>query len=218
MIKAVVFDMDGVLFDTERLCKECYCQIAKELHLPDMEKVFDTFIGRNVTDTKRMFEEHYIELVSFDQFDALASALAKRRKKEEGIPVKKGVRELLEFLKNKGLHIGLASSTRREKIMEMLEETGISEYFETVIAGDMVKHSKPDPEIYLLACEGLKVKPEEAYAIEDSFNGIRSANRAGMKPIMVPDLLSPDSEMRELSFCICDDLLEVLEEKSLWQV
>ena len=136
MIKAVVFDMDGVLFDTERLCKECYCQIAKELHLPDMDKVFDTFIGRNVVDTKRMFEEHYIEQVSFDEFDEMTSALARRK----------------------------------------------------------------------------------AYAIEDSFNGIRSAHRAGMKPIMVPDLLSPDSEMRELSFCICDDLLKVLEEKSLWQV
>lgn len=218
MIKAVVFDMDGVLFDSEQLCKECFCQVAKQDHMPDMDKLFGRFIGLNVTDTRAVFEEYYSGQYDFDEFLEKATRLFRKKVEEEGIPVKYGVKQFLDFLKTQPLRIGLASSTRKERVLEMLKIAGLSEYFEVVIGGDMVTHSKPDPEIYRIACEALEVEPENAYAIEDSYNGIRSAKAAGMKPIMVPDLLPPNDEMKKLSFCICDDLLKVLEEKSLWQV
>lgn len=186
--------------------------------MPDMDKLFGRFIGLNVTDTRAVFEEYYSGQYDFDEFLEKATRLFRKKVEEEGIPVKYGVKQFLDFLKTQPLRIGLASSTRKERVLEMLKIAGLSEYFEVVIGGDMVTHSKPDPEIYRIACEALEVEPENAYAIEDSYNGIRSAKAAGMKPIMVPDLLPPNDEMKKLSFCICDDLLKVLEEKSLWQV
>ena len=125
------------------------------------------------------------------------------------LPLKPGIRELLEYLKENDYKIGLASSTREAVVSQQLIDAGLRPYFDNLTCGDMLKKSKPEPDIYLMACEKLEVLPEEAIAIEDSFNGIRSAYRAGMFPIMVPDLLQPDDEMRELSGKIFEDLFKV---------
>lgn len=124
--------------------------------------------------------------------------------------MKKGVRELLDFLRSGGYSIGLASSTSRPSVEELLERAGIRGYFQSLTTGDMVEHSKPCPDIYLMACESLNVSPAQAMAIEDSPNGIRAAHSAGMLPVMVPDLIAPDQEMRDKSVLICRDLLEVI--------
>lgn len=219
-MKAVVFDMDGVLFDTENLCKTGWCMIAKEQGLEDMDEIFMQCVGRNYNDTKILLQNHYGSAFDYDAFRKMASEQFWAHIEKNGTPVKTGVRELLEYLQEKGCRIGLASSTKRESVMKLLTEVGISEYFSAIVTGDMVEHSKPDPAIFLLACKELKVEPEEAYAIEDSRNGIRAAYAAGMKPIMVPDLIAPDAEMERLSYRICKDLLEVkdfLEEKT-WQI
>ena len=128
---------------------------------------------------------------------------------KNGIPVKPGVREILEWLKSAGYAVGLASSTKRESVLRHLKHTGLEDYFSVVVGGDMVEHSKPLPDIYLLACERLGVEPGETYAIEDSPNGIRSAHAAGMCPIMVPDIIAPDEEMGRLSYIILKNLVEV---------
>lgn len=217
-MKAVVFDMDGVLFDTENLCKSSWDVIARELGVDDMEEVFLQCVGRNANDTRSLMKSHYGDRLDYDSFREKASEWFWKAIEERGVSVKKGVRELLAYLQKAGYRIGLASSTRRESILKLLTGAGISEYFSVIISGDMVEHSKPDPQIFLLACEGLKVPPEEVYGIEDSPNGIRAAYAAGMKPIMVPDLIAPDTEMEELSFRILRDLLEVqafLSEKSV---
>ena len=121
-----------------------------------------------------------------------------------------GVREILDFLRAGGYDIGLASSTSRPSVEGHLERAGIREYFRSLTTGDMVEHSKPCPDIYLMACKSLGVEPARALAIEDSPNGIRAAHSAGMIPVMVPDLIAPDQEMREKSVLICRDLLEVM--------
>ena len=107
--------------------------------------------------------------------------------------------------------VGLASSTRRSRVLEQLEQANILLYFSVIVTGDMVEHSKPLPDIYLMACRKLGVKPDEAYAVEDSPNGIRSAHAAGMRPLMVPDMIAPDGEMEQLSYRIMKDLYEVLD-------
>ena len=123
--------------------------------------------------------------------------------------MKKGVHELLSFLADQHFRIGLASSSSYESVTDHLKRANILHYFSAIVTGDMILHSKPAPDIYLLACEKLQSHPEECYAIEDSPNGIRSANRAGMMPIMVPDMIAADSEMKELSLTILPDLLAV---------
>ena len=222
MTKAVVFDMDGVLFDTERLCQDSWIEVANRRGLPDMEIIFPKCIGRNANDSRQIVLEAYGADFDYEVFRREASDWFWKYLEENGLPVKEGVQELLNWLKEQGWRIGLASSTRRSSVISHLEQAGIKDFFEEIITGDMVEHSKPLPDIYLLACRKLMVDPAETYAIEDSPNGIRSAYRAGMKPIMVPDLLSPDGEMEQLSTCIFPGLLDVLDyfrsqEDERWQ-
>ena len=208
-MKAVVFDMDGVLFDTERVCMESWVAVAERRGMQGMREVFPLCIGRNYTDDELIIKEHYGADFDYPEFRKETSEVFWREIEEQGLPQKKGVKELLEYLKSDGWRIGLASSTKRASILKNLEMAGITEYFTFVIGGEEIEHSKPEPEIYLKACAGLGASPEETYAIEDSYNGIRSASRAGMKPIMVPDMLPPTPEMEEKSFVILQDLLEV---------
>lgn len=208
-IKTVVFDMDGVLFDTERLCMESWVQVAEELDIHDMEEVFAKCIGLNANDTKTLILNHYGQDFAYEEYRVKTSEWFWKEIKENGLPMKKGVKEILSYLQESGYRIGLASSTKYESVIKHLEHAGIRDYFEQVVTGDMVEHSKPQPDIYLLACKKLGVETQQAYAIEDSPNGIRAAYSAGMKPIMVPDMIAPDGEMKELSFAIYSDLLEV---------
>jgi HAD superfamily hydrolase (TIGR01509 family) len=119
------------------------------------------------------------------------------------------VQEILSYLQKTGWKVGLASSSSKASVVKNLERADLTSFFQTLTTGDMVEHSKPKPDIYLMACKELGVEPKDAYAIEDSPNGIRAAHGAGMCPIMVPDLVQPDEEMRSLSSYIFKDLLEV---------
>ena len=206
MITAVVFDMDGVLFDTERLCKDCWIALSKEYEIPNMEEVYALCIGVNVQATRQIVYENYGKDFPFEEYDKRASEMYNRYIAEHGVPVKDGVRETLEALAKAGVKIAVASSTRREKVLRLLASAGIDRYFTAVVGGDTVTHSKPHPEIFLKACEALGVTPEEAIAVEDSHNGIRSAHAAGMAPVMVPDLLPVTEEMRELSAYVAEDM------------
>lgn len=210
-MKAVVFDMDGVLFDTERLCMESWIAVAEKEGLPDMEIIFPRCIGLNANDSRQVVLDAYGQDFDFAGFRELASAWFWDYIKKNGLPVKPGVRELLKWLKQEGRIVGLASSTRRSSVISHLEQAELTEYFQAVITGDMVEHSKPLPDIYLLACRELGVEPGEAYAIEDSPNGIRSAYAAGLHPIMVPDMIAPDEEMEQKCDRIFRDLAEVLD-------
>lgn len=207
--KTVIFDMDGVLFDTERLCMDAWSVAAREQGIEGMEKVSILCIGQNANDTKALVLEHLGADFPYDAFRKRVSECVWEQLKQNGVPVKKGVRELLAYLKENGYQIGLASSSRREAVQYHLTDTNLTEYFSVTVTGDLVEHSKPLPDIYLLACEEMGVKPEAAYAIEDSPNGIRSAYAAGMMPIMVPDMVMPDDEMEQMSFRIFNDLSEV---------
>lgn len=207
--KAVVFDMDGVIFDSERLVLECWLELAKRHGIPEMEQTFYKCIGTNRAQTKEIFEECYGTQFDYEKFREEASVMYHSRYDGGRLPMKPYVAELLEYLKEQGIPVCVASSTRYAVVEQEIRDAGILPYFQSLTCGDMVKRSKPDPEIFLKACESLSVAPEEAIAIEDSFNGIRAAYRAGMFPVMVPDMVAPDEEMKMLAGKIFKDLSDV---------
>lgn len=209
--KAVIFDMDGVIFDSERLVLDCWEKVGEKYHLADIREVFTECIGTNKEKTKEIVYEHYGESFAYDKFAKEASLLFHDVVKSDGLPVKNGVRELLEYLKKNETPVGLASSTRLAVVEEELKQAGLYGYFQIVVGGDQLKRSKPHPDIYLMACEKMKVLPKDAYAIEDSYNGIRAAYGAGMMPVMVPDILPATEEMRKMSVIVLENLLQVEE-------
>lgn len=202
---AVLFDMDGVIFDSERACLSVWQELASQLGLEDIAQVFIRCIGTNKRRTAEIFREAY-PLLDFAAFDAAVRARFLARYGEGRLPVKPGAEAILRTLHELGVPLALASSTERAVVERELREAGLLQYFDALTCGDQVRHSKPDPEIFLLAARSLGREPGNCYVIEDSFNGIRAAAAAGMHPIMVPDMLLPDGEMERLAQVILPDL------------
>lgn len=209
MKKQIIFDMDGVIFDTENLILSCWRVVAEKYRIPNIEEAFRRVIGVSATGTKKIIQQVYGEEFDYESFRQESRELFDKKIARNGLPLKSGVRELLSFLKINGYRVGLASSTRYETVLEELTQTGLAGFFEVIIGGDMVERSKPEPDIYLHACEVMKLMPEETYAVEDSWNGVRSAAAAGLRVLHVPDLLEPGEEMEKLSFRIFEDLIDV---------
>ena len=209
--EAIVFDMDGVIFDSERAVMNCWLELAQKYDIKDIEKPYFACVGTTMTRTREIMLETYGEDFPYDEY-ARESSLMYHEKYDGGkLPMKPGVMELLSYLKEKGKKIALASSTRRETVTNQLRWAGIIDYFDVIICGDMVARSKPAPDIFLKACQELGVSPENTYAIEDSYNGIRAAHAGQLRPIMVPDLLEADDEMRGMAEYVCDNLNEVID-------
>lgn len=144
-----------------------------------------------------------------EQFLLTCSQRSQNRMEREGVPLKPGVREILDFLREKNIPTALATSTNRDRTLRRMEMTGLTPYFSAMITGDQVEHSKPDPEIYLLACKALGAAPARTLAVEDSRNGILSASAAGMPTVMIPDMIAPTPELEKLLFQRFDSLLEL---------
>ena len=208
--QAVVFDMDGVIFDTERLVIEFWKEVADRHNIPDVERTCIQCLGTNRVRTREIFLENYGADFPFDPYRAEVTELFNIRYKGVPLPTKPGVRELLSYLQEQGINVGLASSTAQHLVRDEIGTAGLLPYFQTLVCGDMVEHSKPAPDIFLKACEILGADPAKSIAIEDSFNGIRSAHRAGMTPIMVPDRVQPTDEIRALASYVMPSLLDVL--------
>lgn len=209
MKKTIIFDMDGVLFDTELICMKAWVAVAEKNGLPGMEEIFPKCIGGNADYSRRIVLEAYGEDFDYAYFRQQASDEFWNYINKDGLPVKPGAEEILRWLRENGWVIGLASSTKKSSVLSHLEQAGLLDFFAAVVTGDMVEHSKPDPEIYLLACRELSAEPSRTYAVEDSPNGVRSACGAGLRTLMVPDMIPADEEMRRLSEGIFDDLYGV---------
>lgn len=203
-VHAVLFDMDGVIFDSERRNLSCWNRAGEAFGLDDAEEVGRACIGGNAEATERIFREHYGGRISFQAFRE--EAMKYFREAGSPLPVKKGAKELLSFLSSRRIPAALASSTRRELVENELREAGLIAYFDALICGDMVSESKPSPQIFLTAAEAIGMPPASCCVIEDSYNGVRAGHAAGMMTIMVPDLLPPTKEMEEKADFILPDL------------
>ena len=146
-----------------------------------------------------------------ERFNELTRAFFKEIVASEGLAMKPGVKELLAYAKENGYKLAVASSSRREHAVNLLTEAGVYLYFDGSVFGDMVKNAKPDPEIYRTACEVIQAVPEETVALEDAPAGVKSASGAGLRAIMIPDLVQPDEETMKDVWKKYNTLLDVLE-------
>ncbi len=209
MLRAMVFDMDGTLFDTERIYIAAWLAAGKEMNVDGVESAIPAFMGRTNADTRQYFEEKFPD-VDYDAFIAARERNYLREIAAHGIPVKPGVRELLEYLRERGVKIALATATKRVRAEENLRTTGLLPYFDVLVTGDMVQRGKPDPETFLRAAELLGVTPADCIGVEDSFNGVRSIAAAGMTTVMIPDMVQPTGEIRALADYVLPDMAALL--------
>ena len=198
-IKAVIFDMDGVLLDSETISDRTCIMAAERLGLDLPPDLLDLCRGMNSKDLRSTVIKRMGSTFPYEDFLSLSSDLFYQVEKEEGIPLKPYAKEILEYLEPK-YTLALASSTKGEAVKRQLATANLIMHFKTLTTGDMVTHGKPDPEIYRMACESLSLDPSECVAIEDSPNGIKSAHNAGMSVIAVPDRIVPGKE--EKSICM----------------
>ena len=208
MKKAVIFDMDGVIFDSERLYMECCREAAEIFGVEDIDSTVYACIGLTTEKNHELYRNKYGEDFPLDDFWREATGRFAKKAKGGLLPVKKGARELLEMLYREGIPAVLASSTKTETVIRELIAADLFGYFKSIIGGDMVTKSKPEPDIFLLAAKRAGFAPEECIIIEDSFNGIRAARAAGGYVIMVPDLKQPDEEISSLA----DDIKQSLDD------
>jgi HAD superfamily hydrolase (TIGR01509 family) len=209
MIDSVIFDMDGVLFDTERLYGIAWDQAGALMHLHDISSDKKHCVGLNGVDIRKYLLQKYGPDFPIDRFRKAIDEAFHVIVQKEGLPKKEGVDEILLYLKEHDYRIGLATSSGQQSALTNLNSTGIAHYFQTVITGDMVVNGKPHPEIYQTACAKLGANPKNTIAIEDSPNGVKSSHAAGLNVIMVPDIIVPTAENEKLLFQKFDSLLDV---------
>ncbi len=205
----VVFDMDGVLTDTERLSFRVWEEVGRELNCPGPSQRHLEVVGCNRADICRVIAPLCAPVCTPEEFLDRCAQRAHEIVEQEGVPVMPGARELLEFLRENRIPAALATSTAERRARRRLELAGLLPYFCSITTGDLVAHSKPDPEIYLLACRRAGFDPAAVWAVEDSPNGIRSACAAGLKAVMIPDLISPTPELEKLLFMRFESLEEM---------
>lgn len=211
-LQAVVFDMDGLMFDSERYIQTAWNQAGTILGYGTLGDHIEKTLGFNGTKRREFFLDLCGQDFPYDEFLELYRSLYFDRVRKEGIPAKEGLHETLEILKELGIPMGVATSSSRENTLKNLEREKIIDYFETVITGDMIRHGKPEPDIYLEACRKLGAEPQDAIALEDAINGIKAAARAGMMPVMIPDLIKDTTEVDDILFGRYDSLAEFARE------
>lgn len=208
----IIFDMDGVIFDTEKLYLACCVPAAEKLGFDGIEKVAYECIGLTEDETHKKLQEFFGDDALVEKFDQEMYRVFKERYEAEGLALKKGAAELLTYLKDAGARTAIASSTRSDIVEMELKDAGLLGYFDVIVGGEMAGASKPAPDIFLLAAERLNAVErdmKEFIVIEDSFNGVRAAHAAGATVFMVPDLLTPTEEILALTDRVFDSLVDV---------
>jgi len=210
MLKAVIFDLDGLLLDTEIVAYKVYEELGERfsftLTLPDfMENFCGRPLRRNVAYCNERFQLPW-------EFEEAVEEVLRIEKKilDEGVDVMPGARELLDFLKENNYKIAVASSSARERSMKLLEQHDLVKYFDDYVFGPEVEKGKPNPDIFLKAAEKLGIEPENCLVLEDSQAGIQAAYTAGMQVICIPDLKYPTEEYVEKATAVKETLFDVI--------
>jgi HAD superfamily hydrolase (TIGR01509 family) len=209
-VRGVVFDMDGLLVDTESMFRDVMMEVSHRRGVDLPLEVFLRMVGLPHEGSRAVAMDHFGEGFDHDSWIAEIWALARARI-EVGVAVKTGVMELLDFLEAEGIPRAVATSSGHTTVERQLGPNGLLPRFQTIVAGGDYARGKPAPDPFLVAAERLGVAPDACLALEDSHNGVRAAHAAGMMTIMVPDLLEATEEMRSLCVTIAETLHGVRE-------
>lgn len=210
-LKGAIFDMDGLLIDTEKLYLRYWKQSAADFgyDMRDEHVYAIRSLARkySIPKLKGFFGEDFpTEEVRAHRTELINAHIA-----EHGIDLKKGLFELLDYLRDKGIRLAVATATPRERTLKYLEKIGAADRFDAVVCGDMVTSGKPDPEIYLTAARELGLPPENCAAFEDSPNGLKAARAAGCQVIMIPDMTQPQPEDEPFYDAVYSSLDEAID-------
>lgn len=202
--EAVIFDMDGLMIDSERVSIACWSQAAREQQLPFADDFWLGLVGLGDRDCEQLLLQH----INAGQVAALYARCHDlyEARTQQGLPLRPGIVELLQLLQAHAIPRAVATSTRQPRASRKLAAAGLLPYFDHVVTSDQVAHPKPAPDIYLLAARKLGKDPARCLALEDSPAGTRAALAAGMIAIQVPDLVHPDADLRALGHRIVDSL------------
>ncbi len=211
-VRAVILDKDGTIHDTERVFFRAWHMAAEIFHVPDIEATARACTGMTEQDMSSLWAKKYPDIDFWPYV---------RKRNEiyfelvsQNVPHREGAMELLTGLKALGYRLGLATSSKTANGTDQMIRSGMAGLFDAMVFGDMVEKGKPDPDIFLKAADLLGVDPAECVGVEDSVNGIRAIHAAGMRAIMVPDILEPTPEIRPYLWAICPhipDILKVLD-------
>ncbi len=211
MIKAVLFDMDGTLLDTEAICLKAWQYVIDKYNLPfDISLPIES-IGLNYKSMTELFYERLGSDFPFEKYWSEATAFLKKYENENGVPVKTGFNSLCRFLKENCIKMIVATSTYHVPAMAVLEKAGILSYFDGLIGGDEIENGKPAPDIFLKAAALSDYEINECLVVEDSENGVKSSVAAGIKCIYIKDIKDINEKLKKMAYSECNDLSGVID-------
>ena len=209
MKNGAIFDMDGLMFDTEVIYGRAWSLAGERLGVTIPDGFHTAVCGSNGENAKKIIQT-YLPEVDCDALMKLTYQISYDLQRR-ALPEKPGLHEILEFFRSRGVKMAVASSTQREQVEWNLEKSGIRSYFDAVVTGEDVSHSKPDPEAFLIASARLGLPASDCYVFEDSFNGVRAGHAAACCTVMIPDLRQPDQEIAQYYDACFPDLLTALQ-------
>lgn len=211
MIHAVIFDMDGVLIDTEKHYNAAWCQAATEAGFPFTREHALLLRSCEAKEGEKLMQGIFGPSFDYYAIRERRRELVRERLAQYGLEKKPGVEETLRFLRAKGIKTAVATATALDITKSHLTTIGVCDLFDSIVSAKNVAHGKPEPDVYLYACEQIGERPQDCMAVEDSPNGILAAYRAGLRTVMVPDLTQPDEELAKYLYACINSLSDLCE-------
>ncbi|MDB1971130.1 HAD family hydrolase [Clostridium tertium] len=209
-LKLVIFDMDGLIFDTERLSYESWKEAAKEFNIDFDLNLLYKLLGTNHESVRNTLHNEFENKINVDNYIMERNNIYLSKIVNGEVEKKKGIEELLKYLTDKNIKKAVATSSNREIAYKLLKDAGIYDYYDYILCGDEVKKSKPNPEVFLRVAEKLDIPANQCMVLEDSEAGTIAASRARMTLVIIPDLKNPSEDIEKLAFKKLNNLEEVI--------